>query len=178
MGKKYKFMPSRDYLLEEYVNKRKTYKDIAKENGVDAVAVHYWVKKYNIPSRRTNKIVHPHNYSFEERIAISNRFKGRVVGNETRKKMSDAKKLKGMGARKKRHDGYIAIYFPSYPSSNSEGYVMEHRYVMEQSIGRQLTKDEVVHHINHNREDNRLGNLLLMTISEHCRLHLKERYKK
>lgn len=45
---------------------------------------------------------------------------------------------------------------------------------MQNYIGRKLKKNEVVHHINHNREDNRIENLRLMTRSDHQSLHRKE----
>lgn len=178
MSTKYKFMPSKEYLIEEYINKGKTFKDIALENGVNPTAVFYWMRKYDIQSRDKHHIVHPHNFTDAEKKAISERMKGKVVSLETRAKLSKARKIKGMGRKKTRGDGYVAIFYPSYPSANKEGFVMEHRFVMEQYIGRLLTNQEVVHHINHNRSDNRINNLMLMTISEHCKLHLKERYSK
>ena len=47
----------------------------------------------------------------------------------------------------------------------------EHRFCMEQLLGRQLRRNEVVHHINGNKLDNRIENLMVMDMSEHSRLH-------
>ena len=69
-------------------------------------------------------------------------------------------------------DGYKLIRMPSHPFNNG-GYIREHRLVMEKHIGRYLKRKEVVHHINHNRLDNRIENLQLMTNSS---LHMKTEF--
>ena len=72
--------------------------------------------------------------------------------------------------------GYRYIRCPHHPYANVEGYVLEHRLVMEQKIGRYLTPSEIPHHINGIRGDNRPENLELMTRVEHTVHHNYEKW--
>ena len=67
--------------------------------------------------------------------------------------------------------GYKLIYMPEHPNAK-RGYIQEHRYVMEQKVGRLLTPEEVVHHMNHVKTDNRPENLQLMMKRDHDKLNL------
>src|SRR5688500_16487651 len=67
-------------------------------------------------------------------------------------------------------EGYILILVRKHPNADVNGYVKEHRFIMEQKLGRYLTKDEDVHHINGIKDDNRMENLELLKHSEHSRI--------
>ena len=75
------------------------------------------------------------------------------------------------GGRHPVAQGYIKIWLnsddPFYPMANQEGYVLGHRLVMARHLGRCLDKDEVVHHLNGIRDDNRIKNLSLLHRTYH-----------
>lgn len=66
--------------------------------------------------------------------------------------------------------GYWYVKKWDHPNSGKQGYVAEHRLVMEARMGRYLLPQEAVHHINHNPADNRIENLqLFATHGEHTK---------
>ena len=70
------------------------------------------------------------------------------------------KSCRWKGGRKVRKRGYISVLCPSHPYAN-DGYILEHRIIMEKKLKRILKPTEVVHHINGNKHDNRIENLQL-----------------
>lgn len=66
-----------------------------------------------------------------------------------------------LGSRQIDKTGYVLLYIKG--NKRQGRYVREHRFVMEQILGRDLSKNEFVHHKNGDRQDNRPENLELWT---------------
>jgi endogenous inhibitor of DNA gyrase (YacG/DUF329 family) len=160
-------------------------------------------KKYNSPNKNSKFCSRKCYYLFRKHYYVGEKspqwrggtssFKKRCktcgdtfVGNITRTycslhcKAEDLKMIgekNGMwkGGRTGGNGKYIFILKPEHPNAINGGYVQEHRLKMEKKIGRFLTKDEVVHHKNENKSDNRLCNLKLMSKTEHDLFHNKKR---
>jgi len=75
--------------------------------------------------------------------------------------------------------GYVWVYFSAPHLHKVQGAIPRAVHVMEQCIGRRLKKEEIVHHMNRVRTDDRIKNLLLFANSaEHLRWHGRKRTKK
>ena len=76
------------------------------------------------------------------------------------------------GGRYLQRDGYIYIWVGrDHLMADYKGRVAEHRLVMAAALGRALTSNELVHHRNENKTDNRLENLELTSRISHMTHH-------
>jgi hypothetical protein len=79
------------------------------------------------------------------------------------------------GGRTVNKDGYVEVYSPGHPQAKKHThYILEHRLVMEEYLGRFLLRKEVVHHKNGVKTDNRTKNL---EVFESNAKHLAETLK-
>lgn len=72
-----------------------------------------------------------------------------------------------------RKGDYLYAKVKGHPNATRNRYVLYHRIVMENKLGRLLEKNEIVHHVNGNKHDNREENLELTTPSEHTKEHVR-----
>jgi len=149
---KYPLLENKEWLLKRYWEDKLSLKAIAKEIGCSPGVVASHMKSKGIPIRPI-------------RIAV------KIAGNIKRK---GEKAPNWRGGCRKLNTGYIYIYKPDHPNATKAGYVMEHILVAEKKLGRYLKPNEVVHHINHDKSDNRPENLMVLTRSQHVHNHFAE----
>lgn len=127
-------------------------------------------KKFSVVSQTICRILRRNNIKIRD-------YKENILNAIRNGRSLNSKKQRNIASKRWRGKGN-----PRYRHGNSNGYKMikidnrwipEHRYLMEQKIRRKLKSDEIVHHINHNKKDNRISNLQIMTISEHISHHQK-----
>lgn len=72
-------------------------------------------------------------------------------------------------------NGYRLIFIPEYKNTyikdNWNGWIFEHRYIMEIHLGRKLKRQEIIHHIDGNKLNNNISNLKLTTQNNHMKIH-------
>lgn len=67
--------------------------------------------------------------------------------------------------------GRLAVHVPDHPKANSSGHILKSRHVMEKKLGRILTSNECVHHLDLNPDNNDPSNLFVKTRSKHTKDH-------
>ena len=99
---------------------------------------------------------------------------GHRLSKKARKEISD--RMKGdknpnwKGGRYTRNDGYRFIKKPYHPRAIGK-YVLEHILIAEEILGRPLREEEIIHHINGDKSDNKKENLFVCkNQSEHMKL--------
>lgn len=169
-------------LLQELLQKH-TYREIAKEYNVNERIVSKIAQKdYGIPKNykligiknNKDKVFEISKEEIEE-LYINQEMSARQIGNIFGVQHSTIlQKLKDFNIEI-RPFNYKAYYsnrknnIPSkYIDSNgycvlviNDNHIREHRYIMEQFLGRKLSEEEIVHHINFNKLDNDIYNLFL-----------------
>jgi hypothetical protein len=117
---------------------------IAKAFGLSNRAILNWMRKFGIKSRALKEA-----HANDPRGAGCKSWKG---GTSTS------------------FDGYKLVLDPTWKWR----YRREQILVMEEFLGRKLRPEEKIHHVNRDRLDNRIENLLVCSQSEHIKIHAKE----
>lgn len=71
--------------------------------------------------------------------------------------------------------GYVRIRMPEHPQALAQGYIREHRHIASIKLGRPLKKNEDVHHIDGNKQNNHPSNFQVIGHGEHSSHHNKGR---
>lgn len=164
--------------MEEFIKnnyKDMTKKELASKLGITYNQVEWIMKKLNLRHYKSIK------YTDEEIQFIKNNYptKGSKYCAEKLNRSINAinKKIKKLGLEIKWKYLYI----------NKQGYLVNcedrnnkyevHRKVMEDYLGRKLKSSEIVHHIDGNKLNNDISNLVVVSRKEHINIHRKDLQK-
>ena len=149
-----------DKFIELFYTNSLSTKEVAIFFGVSPITIADYRWRHNLPKRGWAGGIHPRGTL------------GKIPWNKG-KKVPETSKENNPNWKGGRYlsKGYIMVHVGDHPFA-SKYYYKEHRFVMEQHLGRYLSRSEKIHHINGIKTDNRIENLMLFQgDSEHSKLH-------
>lgn len=161
---KYPQLQSIEWIREQI--QTRSLRDIAKEVGSSYGAIIHTVRKFQleVPWKKSGP-----KSGTNMKIVATNAYRKKYPNGRFGQEASNWRGGRRYGGTKM---SYVLIYSPDHPYAVNGGYVMEHRLVMEKHLGRYLLPQEVVHHKNGVKDDNRLENLEYMASRKaHAREH-------
>lgn len=110
------------------------------------------------------------------RAVNARHFCSRACQGKWRSQQTGERAAHWQGGEAIQRGGRMKIYLPDHPEANARGYVWRARVVAEQTIGRPLQPEEVVHHIDGDETNDAPENLMVFpNQAEHARHHGKMR---
>lgn len=182
----------RDSVVARYLSGEST-TALAVEYGVTQPTVVYLLRKRDIPRRsrsETNRLRAPVDDAVLHRLVAEGRLSQREIAlhmgvslptieRAMRRLRLRSKRGRGSplahnyfwnGGRRREPEGYVLVRCPEHPHASKQGYVREHRLVMERKLGRFLLPEEVVHHKDGKPRNNAPSNLrVFRNNAEHLR---------
>ena len=119
-----------------------------------------------------NKTTHKCKDCSNKKNGLLKRGKANKSKGKPRKHLSREKAANWNGGRYINKAGYVMILIKSGSTNRKSGwenYRPEHIIVMEKFLGRTLHKKECVHHIDGDKQNNRIDNLVIIDSNEHHR---------
>lgn len=172
---------TKEFFENQYLKEKKSLREIGLLIGKSQVSVSRYFKKFGIQTRPFStkglQTFLGKKHSEKTKEKLRQQHLGKKLSPEHRDKViqtlnhSHGEANNYWRGGKSVREGYVLIRV-------GRKYIKEHRLVMEKYLGRKLSEEEIIHHRNENKQDNRVENLELTNHVDHGKEHWKDEEKR
>jgi len=146
-------LTDKDWIVRHYVELEMSAQAIAKMLGASNHTVRGWLIKHGVHVRGKREC--RHTRTFQENY-------------------SGPKNPSWRGGERRSNGRILIKVSKHYPGADRWGYVARARFIVGKHLGRYLNSKEHIHHINRQKDDDRIENLMLCDAKSHAELHARE----